>query len=76
MLSTFILLLYHYVHLKPQALPAIVRMAVEAEVRRSDWAELSAVQQAAVQAGRLDQAHTWSAYEDYVSKKVRAMKVI
>ncbi|GAX81343.1 hypothetical protein CEUSTIGMA_g8774.t1 [Chlamydomonas eustigma] len=53
-----------------QALPSIVRMAVEAEVRRSDWAELSAVQQAAVQAGTPNQAHSWAAYEDYVSKKV------
>jgi hypothetical protein len=53
------------------SLPPLLQLAVETRVRLADWQQLSAQQQAAVQAGDASKAHSWRSYEMQVMTKLR-----
>eukprot|EP00884_Botryococcus_braunii_P004195 jgi/Botrbrau1/13777/Bobra.0056s0030.2 len=56
------------------SIPAIVRLAVEAEVRWRDWQMLSDVQFAAAASKNLDATLSWPSYESYMRESLEALQ--
>jgi hypothetical protein len=63
----------YYQSLQLLQVPAVVRLAIEVEVRRSDWLRLSALQQQACSNKRESDAHTWQRYEHHLMESLKAL---